>query len=154
MKIKLKDLLKEDQDDFELQGKKKWHGLIIDIENKKGSIRSGKDADGSAWKIKMHADYGRIRGTKTKADQEELDVYVLSNGDAENVYQIKQMRAPNFEKFDEYKYILNANSPEEAKQLYLKQYDDKRFYGGMISIPTKDFVSQIKGYMTKKQIKN
>ena len=59
----------------------------------------------------MNADYGRIRNTKTKADKEELDVYVYSDNDSNFVYQVKQMKAPEFKEFDEYKYYLQA--PDE-----------------------------------------
>lgn len=149
--IKFKDILKESQEEYELQGKYNWHGLIIDIENKKGTYRTGKDPDGSTWKTFMNADYGRIRDTKTKADKEELDVYIYSKDDSDFVYQIKQMKAPEFEKFDEHKYIVNCPDKKSAIKLYLKQYDDKRFYGGIVEIPTKDFISQIKSYMTNKE---
>jgi len=147
--IKLKQLI-EQQDDFELKGKMKWHNLFIDIENKRGTYRSGKDPGGKKWKQLMHVDYGRLRGTETKADKEELDVYIYSNKDSDFVYQIKQMKAPKFKEFDEFKYLINCPDKKLAIDLYKKQYDDDRFFGGINEIPTDYFVKQIKSYLIKK----
>lgn len=142
----------ESQDDYKLQGKINFNGLIIDIENKKGSIRKGKDPDGKEWSIKMNADYGRIRNTKTKSDKEEVDVYVLSNKNAKYVYQIKQMKAPKFEEFDEFKYILGASTPSEAIELYLKQYNDAGFFGDVKEIPFDEFKEKIDEYISRNKV--
>lgn len=142
----------ESQDDYKLQGKRNINGLIIDIENKKGSIRKGKDPDGKEWKIKMNADYGRIRNTSTNSDGEELDVYILDNKDSKYVYQIKQMKSPKFEEFDEFKYILCANNMGEAVNLYLKQYDNPGYFGGVTEIPFKDFKEKIENFIDGRAI--
>ena len=44
-------------------GHVKVDGYDVTIENPKGSIRSGKDADGKEWSVTMNNTYGYIRGT-------------------------------------------------------------------------------------------
>lgn len=56
----------------ELQDRYNFAGLKISVENKKGSIRSGKDKDGHEWHTFMHYDYGYIRGTEG-TDGDHLD---------------------------------------------------------------------------------
>lgn len=149
----MNNIFMEDQEEYKLQGHMDFRGLVIDIENKKGSIRSGKNPDGTTWETKMSADYGRIRNTSTSSDDEEMDVYVLSNKTAEYVYQVSQMKSPDFEEFDEFKYILGANSETDAVELYLRQYDDERFFGGIKEIPFKDFKEKIDEYISRSHTK-
>jgi len=150
----INSVIKESEDDYQLQGKIRWKGLMIDIENKKGSYRTGKDADNKSWRTYMNASYGRIRGTSTNHDNEEVDIYYLSNKDVPFVYQIFQNKKTKSGQFlnelDEYKYIIGAASEKDAKKLYLSQYDSPKFYGGIKSIPVNEFVSHIKDYLRKK----
>ncbi len=147
--------IQEHDDRYKLQGKIKWHDLIIDVENKKGTYRKGKDADGNEWKTYMNCAYGYIKNTSTQSDNEEVDVYYLSNKDVPFVYQIFQNTKQKNGKFvhilDEYKYIIGASSKKEAKNLYLSQYDSPKFYGGIKAIPVKEFVNHIKDYLRKKE---
>ena len=157
--IKLYELyikaIKEHDDRYRLQGKIRWHGLTIDIENKKGSYRKGKDKDGKEWKTYMNSDYGYIKHTTTSSDDEEVDVYYVSNKDVPYVYQIFQNKKNKNGEFthdlDEYKYIIGASSEKEAKKLYLSQYDSPKFYGGITEIPVNQFVGHIKNYLRKKE---
>lgn len=55
-----------------LQGRMKFQGMDISIENKAGSIRSGVDADGHEWHTKMIYPYGYIRGT-VGVDKDHVD---------------------------------------------------------------------------------
>jgi hypothetical protein len=112
-----------------LQGRRKIHGLKVSIENRKGSTRSGVDKDGHEWSIKMHADYGRIRGS-VGADGDLLDCYVGPNPESTRVFVIHQ-NDPTTGAYDEDKVMLGFDSPEEAKALYLKQYDRPGFFGSM-----------------------
>lgn len=139
----------ESQDEYELQGHISFRGLPIDIENKKGSFRCGKDPNGKEWRNYMYNIYGRIRGTSTKADKEEIDVYVGDFKNAEYVYQIRQMKAPYYKKFDEYKYMLGFKNKGQAIEAYLKQYNDPGFFGGVEEIPFSEFKSKIKDYYDK-----
>lgn len=114
---------------FPLQGRTKVHGMDISIENRKGSMRRGKDKDGHAWATKMHADYGYIRGTVGK-DKDHLDCYVGPNPESTRVFIVHQ-NDPTTGKYDEDKIILAVDTPEEAKALYMKQYDRPGFFGSM-----------------------
>lgn len=114
---------------FPLQGRTKVHGMDISIENRKGSMRRGTDKDGHKWATKMHADYGYIRGTVGK-DKDHLDCYVGPNPESTRVFIVHQ-NDPTTGKYDEDKIILAVDTPEEAKALYMKQYDRPGFFGSM-----------------------
>lgn len=114
---------------WKLQGRRKVHGMDISIENRKGSTRRGTDADGHEWATKMHADYGYIRGTVGK-DKDHVDAYVGPNPESTHVFIIHQNN-PATGAYDEDKVMLGFDSAEEAKALYLKQYDRPGFFGSM-----------------------
>ena len=116
-----------------LQGRTVFNGLNISIENKKGTIRRGVDSDGHKWAIKMHYDYGYIRGTEG-ADGDHVDCYIGDNIDAKNVYIIHQ-KIPGTNKYDEDKCMLGFNTLAEAKSAYMKQYDKSGFFGGVDTVP-------------------
>ncbi len=50
-------------------------GLAFEVENPKGSVRTGTDADGNAWAVVMPADYGYVRNVEG-ADGDELDAFL------------------------------------------------------------------------------
>ncbi|MEC7119084.1 MAG: hypothetical protein VXW65_04155, partial [Pseudomonadota bacterium] len=99
-------------------------GLTIKIENPEGSVRSGVTADGVAWETQLQHHYGYITSTKG-ADGDEVDVFVKVgtpddfNGD---VYVIDQID-PIDQEFDEHKVVIGADSEDEAKAVYLSNYD-------------------------------
>lgn len=117
-----------------LQDRTSWNGLKISIENKKGSVRRGVDKDGHQWAIKMHFDYGYIRGSEG-TDGDHVDCYLGDNMDAKKVYIVHQ-NDPITHKYDEDKCMLGFNSLEDAKKAYLMQYDRPGFLG---KIDTMDF---------------
>lgn len=94
------------------------NGITIHIENPKGSIRKGK-----TWQRTMTHHYGYIDGTMG-ADGDELDVFVKAGITSltDKVYVIKQFDKNGV--FDEHKLVLGADSLEEAKEIYLSNYDD------------------------------
>ena len=55
-----------------------WKGLRVSIENPRGSTRSGTDADGATWSIKMKHDYGYFRGIIGK-DLSEIELRDVRN---------------------------------------------------------------------------
>lgn len=120
-----------------------WNGLTISIENEAGSVRSGVDVDGHEWQTEMHYPYGYINKT-TGADGDQLDVYVGPNENAEFVYVVRQNTAGDWAKFDEEKCMIGFDSEQEAESAYMAQYDDPRFFGGIVTIPTADFVGKAK----------
>lgn len=117
-----------------LQDRTSWNGLKISIENKKDSVRRGVDKDGHQWAIKMHFDYGYIRGSEG-TDGDHVDCYLGDNMDAKKVYIVHQ-NDPITHKYDEDKCMLGFNSLEDAKKAYLMQYDRPGFLG---KIDTMDF---------------
>ena len=137
-----------------LQGRTAFRGLNISIENKKGTIRRGVDSDGHKWAIKMHYDYGYIRGTEG-VDGDHVDCYIGDNIDAKNVYIIHQ-KIPGTDKYDEDKCMLGFNTLADAKAAYLKQYDKPGFFGGVDTVPFELFKQKVlmKKYHGKKLVLN
>ena len=98
------------------------HGLNITIENAKGSIRRGQDADGTEWKATLPAHYGYIKRT-TGADKDHLDVYIGPHIKSKQVYVINQIDL-NTKQFDETKTILGCGSLQQALSTYVKAFSD------------------------------
>ncbi len=100
-----------------------WNGLEIKIENPKGSTRKGLNEDGSvAWTSKMYCDYGYVKGSRG-VDGDAVDVFMGPNFASDVVYVIDQVDQKTGE-FDEHKCVLGCDSKEQAKELYLKNYED------------------------------
>ncbi len=116
-----------------------FQGLKIDVENRKGEYRRGKDKDGHEWKCLMHAHYGEIRDTEG-TDGDKLDVYVGPNHDSSLVVVVRQHK-PDTGAFDEDKVMVGFDSVEEAVGAYKKQYDRPGFYkdGDHIAMPIGKF---------------
>lgn len=97
-------------------------GLDIAIENPDGSIRTGTDSDGEVWENQMHGHYGYFKRTEGK-DGSQIDVLVKPGTDAiDRAYVIDQVD-PETGKFDEHKVILGPKTEEEARGLYLSNYE-------------------------------
>ncbi|MCK4108930.1 hypothetical protein [Acinetobacter radioresistens] len=107
-----------------LKGKVRIDDLIIAIENPAGSVRSGTDADGTKWKNTMVHHYGYIEGTEG-ADGDELDVFIKQGMSDFNgkVFVISQVY-PDTQEFDEHKLVIGADTAEEAKEIYLSNYEN------------------------------
>ena len=101
------------------KGKINFHGMLISIENPKGSYRKGKDKSGKAWSIKMQNDYGYFLRTLGK-DGDAIDAFIGPNLDSEKVFPIDQYLDG---KFDETKVMLGFDSAEQAKAAYLSNYE-------------------------------
>lgn len=110
---------------YPFEGYIDFQGIKIDVENAKGSTRSGTGPEGD-WSTYMHAHYGEIRGTEG-TDGDKLDVYVGDNHDSSIVVVVHQHN-PWDGKYDEDKVVLGCESVEEAIGLYKKQYDRPGFY--------------------------
>ena len=93
------------------------------IENPKGSVRSGKDADGKEWKITMHDTYGYIRG-KFGKDGDHLDMFINDKADLDNwngdVFVVDQVNPDG--SFDEHKVMYGYDSMDDAEKAYLANY--------------------------------
>lgn len=112
---------------FKLQGHTDVQGLRIAIENRKGSVRKGTDSDGNEWRTKMIHPYGYLVGTKAK-DGEPVDVYVGPDKEAPHAFVVHQHKVDGTG-FDEDKVMLGFKTKKEAKEAYLKHYDDPKFLG-------------------------
>ena len=117
-------------------------GLKIKIENPEGSMRSGIDEDGERWENTMTAHYGYISNT-TGADGDQIDVFVKPKTPLDwegTVYVIDQTHWPVDSDFDEHKVILGVDSEEEAKALYLSNYEsDWGGLGDITAVPMRLF---------------
>jgi hypothetical protein len=90
-----------------------YHGIKIDVEWPKGSIRSYAGSDTYVTHMKCH--YGYARGVDGN-DGEELDIY-LGDGDSDIAYIIEQVKEDG--SYDEDKIMLGFDSEGEAIDMYL-----------------------------------
>lgn len=102
------------------KGHVKLDGMEISIEQPKGSTRSGIDAEGMPWSVKMNNTYGYIRGTVGK-DKDHIDIFLSDNPEEGNVFVVDQID-PLTGEFDEHKVMYGFNSLEEAREAYLSNY--------------------------------
>ncbi len=105
------------------KGHIKFGGYDYTIENPKGSIRSGKDANGKEWKVTMHDTYGYIRGKYGK-DGDHLDMFINDKADLDNwngdVFVVDQVNHDG--SFDEHKVMYGYDSMSDAEKAYLANY--------------------------------
>ena len=106
---------------------KKGHARIgqfdITVENPKGSVRRGVDANGNAWEQTMQNTYGYIRGTEG-VDGDHIDVFLTNDIDGWNgrrVYIVDQYNEDGT--FDEHKVMLGFNDEAEAQDAYLSNHE-------------------------------
>jgi len=126
-------LLPKTAGNHKLQGRLRFQGLPIAIENRPGSVRSGTDYDGTPWRTKMKLPYGYIQGTEG-ADGDPVDVYVGKEHDAPFAYVVHQ-KNPETHKYDEDKIFLGVGTKAEAKRSFLEHYDDPEFLGPIERMP-------------------
>lgn len=117
-------------------GHVKIDGMDVTIENPKGSIRRGTDADGKKWESEMHYDYGYIRGTKA-VDNDHIDIFLSDNPETGNVFVVDQVN-PKTGEFDESKVMYGFSSEQEAKDAYLSNYEEGWKGLGKITEVTKE----------------
>lgn len=96
-------------------------GYDVSIENPKGSVRSGTDANGKKWEQKMNNTYGYIRGTEG-VDGDHIDVFFSDDPSQGDVFVVDQVN--NDGTFDEHKVMYGFASVEEARKAYLSNYED------------------------------
>jgi hypothetical protein len=106
------------------KGRLKLCGLMIEIENPAGSVRSGRRPDGSRWAVEMQDHYGYIVGA-VGFDKDQLDVFIKTGTEPDfdgMIYVINQANADG--SFDEHKCFMGCESKSEAIKRYLDNYDD------------------------------
>ena len=119
---------------------KKGHVQIgafdISVEQPKGSVRRGKDADGKEWESKMNNTYGYFRGTEG-VDGDHIDVFLSNDIDGWNgrkVFVVDQYNPDGT--FDEHKVMLGFNDADDAKSNYLANYEKGWGNGRRIDVST------------------
>lgn len=102
-----------------------FKGLPITIENPVGSVRSGVTKEGKPWRTEMRDHYGYFKRTEGK-DGDHVDVFVRHDDhehglDSEIVFVVNQFVGG---KFDEHKCVVGCNSERQARETYLRNYQD------------------------------
>ena len=103
------------------KGHIKVDGLDITIEQPKGSIRRGTDANGKQWESEMHNTYGYIRGTES-VDGDHIDIFLSDNPTEGKVFVVDQVNKDG--SFDEHKVMYGFSDMESARQAYLSNYEE------------------------------
>lgn len=105
------------------KGHVKVAGFNISIEQPRGSVRSGTDADGKKWSVTMNNTYGYMTDN-VGADGDHLDVFLsndIDSWDQQYVYVVDQYNLDRT--FDEHKVMLGFNDKDEATDAYFSNYD-------------------------------
>ena len=119
------------------KGHIKVDGMDITIEQPKGSVRRGRDADGKEWESKMHNTYGYIRGTES-VDGDHIDIFLSDNPNEGSVFVVDQVN--NDGSFDEHKVMYGFADMESAKQAYLSNYKEGwQGLGNITEVSKEDF---------------
>lgn len=128
-------------------GHVKVDGMDITIENPKGSVRSGKDANGKEWSVTMNNTYGYIRGTRG-VDGDHIDIFLSDNPESGNVYVIDQVDQQTG-MYDESKVMYGFNSIDEAKDAYLSNYEEGWKVGVISEVSKEEFKKWIESSTNK-----
>ncbi|WP_278694509.1 LPD38 domain-containing protein [Prevotella nigrescens] len=119
------------------KGHIKVDGLDITIEQPKGSIRRGTDANGKQWESEMHNTYGYIRGTES-VDGDHIDIFLSDNPTEGNVFVVDQINKDG--SFDEHKVMYGFPDMESAKRAYLSNYEEGwQGLGSITEVKKEDF---------------
>ncbi len=105
------------------KGHVKVDGFNISIEQPRGSVRSGTDANGKKWSVTMNNTYGYMTDN-VGVDGDHLDVFLsndIDSWDQQNVYVVDQYNLDGT--FDEHKVMLGFNDKDEATDAYFSNYD-------------------------------
>lgn len=121
---------------------RKYDSLNIKVEHPAGSIRTGTNDQGIAWKRKMFNDYGYIYRTKGH-DGEQIDCYLGGHPSASHVYVIHQHNHTT-NQYDEDKCMLGFRSEAAAKLAFLMHAPHPSALGGVTAIPFPEFQAMIK----------
>ena len=123
------------------KGHIKVDGLDITIEQPKGSIRRGTDANGKQWESEIHNTYGYIRGTES-VDGDHIDIFLSDNPSEGNVFVVDQVNKDG--SFDEHKVMYGFSDMESAKRAYLSNYEEGwQGLGNITEISKEDFKAWI-----------
>ena len=123
------------------KGHIKVDGLNITIEQPKGSISRGTDANGKQWESEMHNTYGYIRGTES-VDGDHIDIFLSDNPTEGKVFVVDQINKDG--SFDEHKVMYGFPDMESARQAYLSNYEKGwQGLGNITEVSKEDFKAWI-----------
>ena len=128
------------------KGRVKVGPFDVVIEQPRGSVRSGVDANGKAWETTMQNTYGYFGGTKG-VDGDAIDVFLgndLDGWDGTTVFVVDQYNPDG--SFDEHKVMLGFNSQEEAEAAYFANYESdwaKTHRTEVTAVPLADFTEWV-----------
>ncbi len=134
------------------KGRVKVGPFDVVIEQPRGSVRSGVDANGKAWETTMQNTYGYFGGTKG-VDGDAIDVFLgndLDGWDGITVFVVDQYNPDG--SFDEHKVMLGFNSQEEAEAAYFANYESdwaKTHRTEVTAVPLADFNEWVKSSKRK-----
>ena len=134
------------------KGRVKVGPFDVVIEQPRGSVRSGVDANGKAWETTMQNTYGYFGGTKG-VDGDAIDVFLgndLDEWDGTTVFVVDQYNPDG--SFDEHKVMLGFNSQEEAEAAYFANYEAdwaKTHRTEVTAVPLADFTEWVKSSKRK-----
>ncbi len=104
-------------------------GIAVTIENRAGSIRAGKNSEGTPWRIRLTYDYGFFPGT-TGADGDEIDCFLGPDPEAATAFVIRTA-TPDDPLLHEEKVMLGFADEFEARKAFLENYTDPSFFAGI-----------------------
>jgi hypothetical protein len=127
-----------------LQGRQHIDGLDVSIEHQPGSVRAGNDADGKPWRTTMTRPYGYIKRS-IGLDGSHVDAFIgpKKHPEKHDVHIITTKRAPDFDTTDEQKCFLGFKDAQAAQDCFTHHYDDKRYFGSILSMPWDDFHTKV-----------
>ena len=103
------------------KGKIRFKKMDIRIETPKGGWRFGFDEYGKKWMNKIKCHYGYIIGkNKGTADGDHVDCFIGPNMNKSLAFVVNQNKGDG--RFDEHKVLLGCNDIDEARALYLSNY--------------------------------
>ena len=126
------------------KGRCQISGMTVAIENPQGSTRSGTSKDGTEWSRTLTAHYGYVVGSNG-ADDDACDCFLTDNPEASDVVYVVDQIDQDTGDFDECKAILGTTSEDEARKLYLSNYDRGWRCGVIHAFTLPQFKAWVKG---------
>lgn len=125
-----------------------WKGMEISIENEAGSFRRGTNRSGKSWEQRMSYPYGYLRGTEG-VDGDHVDCFIGPNLESPTVHVVHAMVVNDWRTYDEDKVMIGWDSADAAKQAFIDNYSDPRFFGDMVAMPVDEFLTKVKATKDK-----
>lgn len=128
-----------------------WRDFAVTVENPAGSVREGVDRAGNAWKVKLTHDYGYLHLTEG-VDGDALDCFLGDTPDAQHVYVVHTMMAPDFQIVDEDKAFLDFASEAAARRTFFANYDRPEHFGSLERFTVAQFIKKAKATLERPEL--